>query len=85
MKSKEEILDCIAWNIRDQNDPDSLVAHVSAFYLETADTLEDRKNHIKCMFLEWTVNMKCRNGKIFYFNDEIKSNLHLFLGFDSFY
>ena len=37
------------------------------------------------MFLEWTVNMKCRNGKIFYFNDEIKSNLHLFLGLDYFY
>ena len=79
MKSKEEIRECIAENIRDQNDPDSLVAHMGAFNLETADTLEDCKNHLNScmMFLEWTVNMKCRNGKIFYFNDERKSNLYI--------
>ena len=50
MKSKEEILDCIAENIRDQNDPDSLVAHMGAFDLETVDTLEDCKNHIEQLY-----------------------------------
>ena len=87
MKFKEEILDCIAENIRDQNDLDFLVAHMGAYNLEKADALEDCKNHIEQLYdiLEWTVNMKCGNGKIFYFSDEIKSNLHLFLGFNSFY
>ena len=76
MKFKEQILECIAENIRAQIDPDSLVAHVGAFNLETADTLEDRKIILNnfMMFLEWTVNMRCRNNKMFYFNDEIKPN-----------
>ena len=47
MKFKEEILDCIAENIRDQNDPDFLVAHMGAYNLEKADTLEDCKNRIE--------------------------------------
>ena len=58
MKSKEEILDCIAENIRDQNDPDSLVAYMGAFNLETADTLEDRKNHIEQLYDVFGVDSK---------------------------
>ena len=58
MKSKEEILDCIAENIRDQNDPDSFVAYMGAFNLETADTLEDRKNHIEQLYDVFGVDSK---------------------------
>ena len=51
MKSKEEILDCIVENIRDQNDPNSFVAHMGLFNMETADTLEHRKNHIEQLYV----------------------------------
>ena len=58
MKSKEEILDCIAENIRDQNDTDSLVDHMGAFNLEKGDTLEDRENHIEQLYEVFGVDSK---------------------------
>ena len=58
LKSKEEIIVCIAGNIRDQIDPDSLVAHMGAFNLETADTLEDCKNHIEQLYDVFGVDSK---------------------------
>ena len=58
MKSKEEILDCIAENIRDQNDTDSLVAHMGPFNLEKGDTLEDRENHIERLYEVFGVDSK---------------------------
>ena len=58
MEFKEEILDCIAVNIRDQNDPDSLVAHMGAYNLEKAATLEDCKNHIEQLYDVFGVDSK---------------------------
>ena len=58
MKFKEEILDCIAENIRYQNDTDSLVAHMGAFNLEEGDTLEDRENHIEQLYEVFGVDSK---------------------------
>ena len=58
MKYKEEILICIAGNIRDQIDLDSLVAHIGAFNLETADTLEYCKNHIEQLYDVFRVDSK---------------------------
>ena len=58
MEFKEEILDCIAVNIRDQNDPDSLVAHMGAYNLEKSATLEDCKNHIEQLYDVFGVDSK---------------------------
>ena len=58
MEFKEEILDCIAVNIRDQNDPDSLVAHMGAYNLEKAATLEDCKNHTEQLYDVFGVDSK---------------------------
>ena len=63
IKSKREIISCIAENIRDQNGEDSLPAKMDVFNFEARDDLQSRLDKLENLYDVYGQNMNVQVAK----------------------